>query len=61
MNTIAWLASIPATLWLAVYTYNTLSIQPLFVALLGIMLIELFWVALSIHDDVRIMSGNDND
>jgi hypothetical protein len=31
MNTIAWLASIPATLWLAVYTYNTLSIQPLFV------------------------------
>ena len=62
MNTLAWVASVPATLWLAVYALNTLVQQEIFVALLGVMLVELVFIGLGIKDDLYvIMGGGDRD
>lgn len=58
MNTLAWIASVPATFSLVVYSINTLDDLALGLGLLGVMFVELVYVWLSILDDVKVLWGS---
>ena len=57
MNTLAWLASLPAVLWLADYAFNTLSETSLGVAALIAFAFCLAQVVLAALDDLDIARG----
>ncbi|HLE79929.1 MAG TPA: hypothetical protein VJA25_01390 [Dehalococcoidia bacterium] len=62
MNTICWLAATLASLWLSLYTFNTLSNAPLGLAVLGICFFCGAMFGWSVYQDYQmIASGKDGE
>ena len=57
MNTLAWVAALPAILWLAVYFFETVDEDPLGVALIGVFLLGLVFLGLGVEDDLKTWFG----
>jgi len=58
MNTLAWIAALVATLWLAAYCENTLGERALAVAVVGLFLIELVYIGVfAVQDDIKLIWG----
>jgi hypothetical protein len=59
VNTLAWLAAIPGTLWLITWSLNTLENDYLGMGLIGLLLVEMLWIYRAMVDDLRALWRKD--
>ena len=57
VNSLAWTAAIVATFWLATYCFNTLAVEALGLACIGLVLAELGLLTLAIKTDLEDLFG----
>lgn len=57
MNTLPWIAADAALVWLATFAFNTLAIEPLGFALVGLFLLGLVMTLLAIDADIKLIRG----